>query len=705
MNGQAQYRPALKRPSEDVETDSSANSSKKKLVVACSGCRKKKIKCSADRPACSNCLRQNIPCEYPPIRNRGSRFGYQEMMKKRLKSLEKYVDFSVPPKSESSDYHSQSDIASQIPGAGGQMKGASLSDMLNQIDPSTGGSNSDSTGDSKTPGTASSSSLPLPPPDIVLHLVELYFSHVHNQTYSFLHKPTFIPKIKANKVSPCLVYAICGLSARFSRHPTVLKGGSGPKHTLSEQYLQSARKAISTQVFHETPNLETIQALICLIQNDFFCAKSGKTMIYISLATRAAHNLYINDDKHHVDKETWLESEIRRRTFWSLMVLDRLAHGSPSWSLQFLYPNFANLSLPCTTTDFDNEIAIETTTLEGLGTGATPPQSLGLFAYHILAVMLWCDVNKFVLDSSKNRDEEMYNCLQSRLDSFFTFMPEKYHYSPAKLEEMRAYQVQGQFIHLHAELEAARCVLNTSAKNFDKATDAANAVSKIVKDILNSDDDFTVAPFIGYAVLTVSAVHISNSFSSSSTPALVETARNNLSNNLKLLIQLKDYWYSVGVWCHLLKDRYSKMQTNVDVDAEDPPPPLPYLPDGVLQKESHPVVEKPPSPVPEPVISKNHKLSASKITSATSPTAGFLEKPVNHTGTPSNSTGSVSNEPTVSFQTPVPSNSTASNPPISVLTPGTEFNSPSYNELLLEPTAIDQFTAEWFADLQTLMDS
>lgn len=75
---------------------------KKRLIVACIGCRKKKIKCSSDRPACSNCLRLNIPCEYPVIRNRGSRFGYMEMLNRRMQHLEKYINCSSNPQ-----YHPQ----------------------------------------------------------------------------------------------------------------------------------------------------------------------------------------------------------------------------------------------------------------------------------------------------------------------------------------------------------------------------------------------------------------------------------------------------------------------------------------------------------------------------------------------------------------------------------------------------------------------
>ncbi|KAE8315411.1 hypothetical protein BDV41DRAFT_531079 [Aspergillus transmontanensis] len=33
---------------------------------ACESCRRKKTKCTAERPSCSFCLRLNIPCVYLP---------------------------------------------------------------------------------------------------------------------------------------------------------------------------------------------------------------------------------------------------------------------------------------------------------------------------------------------------------------------------------------------------------------------------------------------------------------------------------------------------------------------------------------------------------------------------------------------------------------------------------------------------------------
>ena len=57
---------------------------------------------------------------------------------------------------------------------------------------------------------------PLPPRSVLLKLVEIYFTHVNNQTYGFLHRPTFLRHIEEGKVPDGLLYSICAISARFS---------------------------------------------------------------------------------------------------------------------------------------------------------------------------------------------------------------------------------------------------------------------------------------------------------------------------------------------------------------------------------------------------------------------------------------------------------------------------------------------------------
>src|ERR1043165_7127848 len=65
---------------------------RKRLTQACDACRKKKVKCSGDKPSCNNCSRLGITCTYlPSTRRRGPRVGLVESLEKRLQQMERLL--------------------------------------------------------------------------------------------------------------------------------------------------------------------------------------------------------------------------------------------------------------------------------------------------------------------------------------------------------------------------------------------------------------------------------------------------------------------------------------------------------------------------------------------------------------------------------------------------------------------------------------
>ncbi|RIA85029.1 fungal-specific transcription factor domain-containing protein [Glomus cerebriforme] len=84
----------------DIATDNLAPTSnlesqtirRKRLTQACDACRKKKVKCSGDKPSCNNCTRLGLTCTYlPSTRKRGPRVGLVESLEKRLQQMEKLL--------------------------------------------------------------------------------------------------------------------------------------------------------------------------------------------------------------------------------------------------------------------------------------------------------------------------------------------------------------------------------------------------------------------------------------------------------------------------------------------------------------------------------------------------------------------------------------------------------------------------------------
>ncbi|RBR18058.1 hypothetical protein FVER53590_04303 [Fusarium verticillioides] len=70
--------------------DLSHDDSPEAELPSCSGCRKRKLKCSRQRPACSNCERLGAPCIYEDRRTKpGLKGGAVESLNQRLEKVEK----------------------------------------------------------------------------------------------------------------------------------------------------------------------------------------------------------------------------------------------------------------------------------------------------------------------------------------------------------------------------------------------------------------------------------------------------------------------------------------------------------------------------------------------------------------------------------------------------------------------------------------
>ena len=57
--------------------------------------------------------------------------------------------------------------------------------------------------------------MPLPPRELLLELVELYFDLIHDQFHSLFHRPSFIEQVRKGTAPRVLLFAMMALSARF----------------------------------------------------------------------------------------------------------------------------------------------------------------------------------------------------------------------------------------------------------------------------------------------------------------------------------------------------------------------------------------------------------------------------------------------------------------------------------------------------------
>jgi hypothetical protein len=197
------------------ELKTKAGKERKRLPLACIACRRKKIRCSGEKPACKHCLRSRIPCVYKvTTRKAAPRTDYMAMLDKRLKRMEERIIKIVPKEEQDSAIPVvRAAVKPGIPGSTpvrnqtSKKRGADEAfapDLDNWAKP-TPASNVDNASrpvslvaqETQENELLTEGADKLPSKDIQEHLSEVFFENVYGQTYHLLHKPSFMRKLKS----------------------------------------------------------------------------------------------------------------------------------------------------------------------------------------------------------------------------------------------------------------------------------------------------------------------------------------------------------------------------------------------------------------------------------------------------------------------------------------------------------------------------
>lgn len=195
----------LDRPPAWSEMKTKAGKERKRLPLACIACRRKKVRCSGEKPACKHCLRSRIPCVYKvTARKAAPRTDYMAMLDKRLKRMEERV-IKIIPKEEMGQAAtigranvrpSGSGQDGKAPGgkkrAAGEAFGSDLEEWAHQKTNNIPLKGLDRDDKAKlTEGVES-----LPSKEIQEHLSEVFFECLYGQSYHLLHKPSFMRRLR-----------------------------------------------------------------------------------------------------------------------------------------------------------------------------------------------------------------------------------------------------------------------------------------------------------------------------------------------------------------------------------------------------------------------------------------------------------------------------------------------------------------------------
>ncbi|VUC20937.1 unnamed protein product [Clonostachys rosea] len=151
-----------------------------------------------------------------------------------------------------------------------------------------------------------------------------FFKHAHGQPYTFFHEHTFWKDLDNGTLPDHLLFAVLSHSVRFTNDDFF----RGRALLLSRLFANISWKMITTLYFQDRAeaDLATVKTITLLSISDFTsgCDTHASAWLKIGLAVRIAQDLRLMIDDPLSCMSNSAKEE-RRRVFWSVYTLDRLA--------------------------------------------------------------------------------------------------------------------------------------------------------------------------------------------------------------------------------------------------------------------------------------------------------------------------------------------------------------------------------------------
>ncbi|KAL4967005.1 Zn(II)2Cys6 transcription factor [Aspergillus stella-maris] len=329
---------------------------------ACNSCRRRKLRCSRELPACQQCRKTLSECYYETKRAKpGMKAGALDNIHRRLDVLERSVsrqqaklesfeEEGPAPQSDSTIHNLLSTLAAGLQKLDRQ---SSLIQRASGSENSTKRRRKDENGSYEVP-----SIFPAIPDDSILsHVLEAYFIYIHPWT-PIIHegrlRRRLVEDAERGKLQ-LVVHAMTLISKRYIVDEDVA--------TYLNQSMSEADDVRDWLVARalKHPSVENLQALI-IIACDYLQIGSGHTSdawpIVGSLSRMVEYlQLTVEHDEtmqHPFSQpyqslpppRDWTDAEERRRIFWAVFTLDRLCSVSMGWNTS-LTADDVRRRLPC----------------------------------------------------------------------------------------------------------------------------------------------------------------------------------------------------------------------------------------------------------------------------------------------------------------------------------------------------------------------
>ncbi|KAF8926276.1 hypothetical protein BGZ58_011323, partial [Dissophora ornata] len=418
----------------------------------------------------------------------------------------------------------------------------------------------------------------MPSIDVIDHLLDVHFRFIH-PVLPMLHFRAISDQIHRKESPPShLLFAVLGLAARFSDNSAFRVPQAGIELPPCAIFYERAKYFIKDE--YDNSQIATVQALLLMaVQQMGFC-ESQRAWLYVGMAIRMAQDLGLNREPSESElTRNRLQCELRKRTWWSLFVVERLV--------------CAGLGRPLTITHKDCEAGFpqledDDNDIMDSGTLATRPMVMSNFSHLIALSKIQGNILEFIkaksnssasakcpnIGSGQDRDCRVdtsaaaFSLLDKSLTEWRQSLPESLQNPTAQSPQF------GLFLHLTFNtliILLHRPEVPTSQTSASLCTQAAATICDITQILM--DAKALTSMFISclYAIFSAGIIHFMNIPSvkksvpsSSSSPVIPDpremhcshtmSAKTNLKRCIDALKFLASHWVSAARRAKVLED-------------------------------------------------------------------------------------------------------------------------------------------------------
>lgn len=428
-------------------------------------------------------------------------------------------------------------------------------------------------------------------PELVAHLLDLYFAHINNATYCIYPRDHFMSWLQNHRVKcqneKMVLYAMLAMGTIFAD-----AGLSG----LGKQFASIAGNAVSSQFGKLNMTMTQTHIILCLYH--FAKGNDGPAIGHYGSAIQCTKLQRLNEESTCQDNAASLKqsrtefamttaqlTECKRRTFWSAFFMNRCC-GASTCDLK---PEDVFLRLPCTNDMYERSIQSDAPyfsngIVDPVKSIITPTSPLSPMAWLMMVADVWGNVVDFTFrahyrgqDGYREAYEKFHDDTTQALRGWLSRLPPHLQYSEENLDRSIQQGYAGTFIGMHTLYHFAQIKMNRYVRhkavsdiiprNLRIAHDSAHEILQLMRAVSNARKSIPTAadghpstfsfstPFPGYATLAAIDIVSAGGWEWMLNPTMQE-----IFDGLGCLKELAVYWSSAKEQLRACEYRYFQIQ-------------------------------------------------------------------------------------------------------------------------------------------------